>query len=181
MLEPCPLLQFRDVGSVVNSILVRIRLDGSGGVVVVEARTVLDELHGRAIRTMDAEGSFNRRVHRDATELANAGEREDFGQSVGILPDSPKILDVANRRQNLGAAIRVNLQLTVAAPDVSEEIRVFENQNSSLAVEEYPGRWDKLVTQGQLNEGEIRNRVRVVSGNDGLGVRGLEKRHGGCA
>jgi len=35
------------------------------------------------------------------------------------------------------------------------------------------------VTQGQLSEGEIRNRVRVVSGNDGLGVRGLEKRHGG--
>jgi len=35
------------------------------------------------------------------------------------------------------------------------------------------------VTQGQLSEGEIRNRVRVVSSNDGLGVRGLEKRHGG--
>ena len=29
---------------VVNNILVRIRLDGSGGVVVVEAQTALDEL-----------------------------------------------------------------------------------------------------------------------------------------
>jgi hypothetical protein len=38
---------------------------------------------------------------------------------------------------------------------------------------------DELVTQGLLSEGEIRNRVCVVSGNDGLGVRGLEKRHGG--
>jgi len=73
----------------------------------------------------------------------------------------------------------VNLQLTVAAPDVSEEIRVFENRNSQLAVEEYPGQWDELVTRGQLSEGEIRNRVRVVSGNCGLVVRGLEKRHGG--
>jgi len=146
---------------------------------VVEAQTVLDELHDRAIRTMDAEGSFNRRVHRDTTELANGGEREDVGQRVGIVPDSPKILDVANKRRNLVAAIRVNLQMTVAAPDVSEEIRVFENRNSQLAVEEYPGRWDELVTRGQLSEGEIRNRVRVVSGNDGLGVRVLEKRHGG--
>ena len=124
---------------VVNNILVRNRLDGSGGV-VVETRAVLDELHDQAIRTMDAEGSSNRRVHRDATELADGSEREDVGQRVGIVPDSPKILDVANKRRNLGAAIRVNLQLTVAAPDVSEEIRVFENRNSSLAVEEYPGR-----------------------------------------
>jgi len=147
--------------------------------VVVEARTVLDELHDQAIRTMDAEGSFNGRVHRDATELANGGEREDVGQRVGIVLDSPKILDVANKRQNLGAAIGVNLQLPVAAPDVSEEIRVFKTRNSRLAVEEYPGRWDELVTRGQLSEGEIQNRVRVVSSNDGLGVRGLEKRHGG--
>jgi hypothetical protein len=71
----------------------------------------------------------------------------------------------------------VNLQLTVAAPDVSEEIRVFKNRR--LAVEEYPGRWDELVTRGQLSEDEIRNRVFVIRGNDGLGVRGLEKRHGG--
>jgi len=73
----------------------------------------------------------------------------------------------------------VDLQLTVAAPDVSEEIRVFENQDSRLTVEEYPGRWDELVTRGQLSESKIGNRVRVVSGNDGLGVRGLEERHGG--
>ena len=71
------------------------------------------------------------------------------------------------------------LQLTVAAPDVREEFRVFANRNSRQTVEEYPGRWDELVTRGQLSEGEIRNRVRVVSGNDGLGVRGLDKRHGG--
>jgi len=145
--------------------------------VVVEARTVPDELHYQAITTMDAEGIFNRRVHHDATELANGGGRENLGQRVGIVPDSPKILDVANKRQNLGAAICVNLQ-TVAAPDVSEEIRDFEILNSRLAVKEYPGRWDELVTQGQLSECEIRNRVCVVSGNDGLGVRGLEKRHG---
>jgi len=88
---------------------------------------------------MDAEGSFNRRVHRDATELANGGEREDDGQRVGIVPDSPKILDAANKQQNLGAAIRVNLQQAVAAPDVLEEFRVFENRNSQLTVEEHPG------------------------------------------
>jgi len=35
------------------------------------------------------------------------------------------------------------------------------------------------VTRGQLSESKNRNRVRVVSGNDGLGVRGLEERHGG--
>ena len=35
------------------------------------------------------------------------------------------------------------------------------------------------MTRGQLSESKIRNRVRVVSGNDGLGVRGLEERHGG--
>jgi len=90
----------------------------------VEAQTVLDELHDRAIRTMDAEGSFNGRVHRDATEFANGGEREDVGQIVRIVPDNAKILDVANKRRNLGAAIRVNLQLTVAAPEVSAEFRV---------------------------------------------------------
>jgi hypothetical protein len=84
---------------------------------------------------MDTEGSFNGRVHRDATELANGGKREDVGQRAGIVPDSTKILDVASKRQNLGAAIGVEFQLTVAAPDVSEEIRVFENRNSRLAVE----------------------------------------------
>jgi len=104
---------------------------------VVEARTVLNEFLDRAIRTMDAEGSFNGRVHRDATELANGGEREDVGQRVGV-PDSTKILDVANKQRNLGAAIGVDLQLTVAAPDISEEIRVFKNRNSQLAIEEYP-------------------------------------------
>ena len=88
----------------VDNIRIRNRLDGSGGVVVVEAQTVLDELHDRAIGTMDAEGSFNRRVHRDATELANGGNREDVGQRVWIVPDRPKILDVANKRRDLGAA-----------------------------------------------------------------------------
>jgi hypothetical protein len=77
---------------------------------------------------MDAEGSFNGRVHCDATELANGGEREDVGQRVGIVPDSTKILDVANKRRNLGAAIGVDLQLTVAAPDVREEIRVINTE-----------------------------------------------------
>jgi hypothetical protein len=75
---------------------------------------------------MDAEGSFNGRVHRDATEFANGGEREDVGQIVRIVPDNAKILDVANKRRNLGAAIRVNLQLTVAAPEVSAEFRVLK-------------------------------------------------------
>ena len=74
---------------------------------------------------MHAEGSFNRRVHRDATELANGGKREDVGQRVRIVPDGPKILDIANKRRDLGAAICVNLQVAVAAPDVREEIRVF--------------------------------------------------------
>jgi hypothetical protein len=53
---------------------------------------------------------------------------------VGIVPDSPKMFDVANKQRKLGAAIRVNLQLTLAAPDVSEEIRVFENQNSRFVL-----------------------------------------------
>ena len=165
---------------VVYNILVRVRLDSSGGVVVVEAQTVLDELNDRAIRTMDADGSFNGRVHCDATELASFGEREDVGQRVWIVPDRPKILDVANKRRDLGAAICVNLHLAVAAPDVREEIRVFKNRNSRLPVEEYPGRWDEHVTRGQLSESEFRNLlVRVVIiGNNGLGVRGLEKRHG---
>ena len=78
---------------------------------------------------MDAEGSFNRRVHGDATQFANGGKREDVGQRVWIVPDRPNILDVANKRLNLGAAICVNLQVAVAAPEVSEEIRVFENRN----------------------------------------------------
>ena len=95
---------------------------------VVEAQTVLDELHDGAIRRMDTEGSFNGRVHRDATELANGGKREDVGQRAGIVPDSTKILDVASKRQNLGAAIGVEFQLTVAAPDVSEEIRVIKTE-----------------------------------------------------
>jgi len=54
-----------------------------------------------------------------------------------------------------------------------------KNRDSGLTVEEYPGRWDELATRGQLSESKIRNRVRVVSGNDGLGVRGSEKHHGG--
>ena len=74
------------------------------------------------------------------------------GQRVGIVPDSTKILDVANKRRNLGAAIGVDLQLTVAVPDVSEAIRGFENRDSRLTVEEYPGKWDELVTRGQLSE-----------------------------
>ena len=111
---------------------------------------------------MHAEGSFNRRAHGDSTQFANGGKREDVGQRVGILPDSAKILDVANKRRDLGATIGVDLQLTVAAPDVSEEIRVFENRDSRLAVKEHPGRWDELVTRGQLSEGEMRNlMVRV--------------------
>jgi len=71
---------------------------------------------------MHAEGSFNIRVHGDATQFANGGKREDVGQRVGIVPDSPEILDVANKRQDLGAAICVSLQMGVAAPYVREEI-----------------------------------------------------------
>ena len=58
---------------------------------------------------------------------------------------------------------------------------VFENQNSRLAVEKHPGRWDELVTRGQLGEGKIRNLMVlvVIIGDNNLGVRGLEKRHGG--
>jgi len=121
---------------------------------------------------MHAEGSFNRRVHGDATQFANGGKREDVGQRVGIVPDSAKILDVANKQRDLGATIGVNLQLTVAAPDASEEIRVFENRDSRLAVKEHPGQWDELVTRGQLGEGKIRNlmvRVVVISNNGRLG------------
>ena len=108
VLEPCPLLQFRNVRTVPccklqwrqkssQYILVRIRLDGSGSVVEVEAGSVLDELHDQSVRTMDAEGSFNRRVHGYATQFANGDKREDVGQRVGIVPDSPKILDVADK------------------------------------------------------------------------------------
>jgi len=103
---------------------------------------------------MHAEGSFNRRAHGDATQFANGGKREDVGQRVGIVPDSTKILDVADKRRNLGAAIGVDLQLTVAAPHVSEEIRVFKNQNSRVDVEKHPGRCCELVTRGQLGEGK---------------------------
>jgi len=77
---------------------------------------------------MHAEGSFDRRVHGDATQFANGGKREDVGQRVGIVPDSPKILDVVDKRRNLGAVIGVDIQLTVAAPDDSEKIRVFKNE-----------------------------------------------------
>jgi hypothetical protein len=97
--ELCLVVSYSGDKIVVNNIHVKIRLDGSGGVVVVEARfvqTVFDELHDQAIRTMHAEGSFNRRVHGDATELANGGKREDVGQRVWIVPDRPKTLDVAN-------------------------------------------------------------------------------------
>jgi hypothetical protein len=45
----------------------------------------------------------------EATKLANGGEREDVGQRVGIVPDSPKILDVTDKRRNLGAAIGEDL------------------------------------------------------------------------
>jgi len=143
--------------------------------VEVEAGSVLDELHDQSVRTMDAEGSFNRRVHGDATQFANGDKREDVGQRVGIVPDSPKILAVANKREDLGAAICVDLQLAVGTPEVREEIRVFENRHSRLSVEKHPGRWDELVTRGQLGEGKIRNlMVRVVIiGDNGLSVRGL--------
>ena len=150
--ELCLLVSYSGDKRVVNNILVRVRLDSSGGVVVVEAQTVSDELHDQAIKTMDTEGSFNGRVHRDAAELAKGGEREDVGQRVWIVPDCHDILDVADKRRNLGAAIGVDLQLTVAVPDVSEAIRVFENRDSRLTVEEYPGKWDELVTRGQLSE-----------------------------
>ena len=43
--ELCLFVSYSGDKRVVNNILVRIRLDGSGGVVVVEAQTVLDELH----------------------------------------------------------------------------------------------------------------------------------------
>jgi len=43
--ELCLVISYRGDEKVVNNILVRIRLDGSGSVVVVEARSVLDELH----------------------------------------------------------------------------------------------------------------------------------------
>jgi hypothetical protein len=75
---------------------------------------------------MHAEGSFNRRVHGDATQFSNGGKREILAKESGlIVPDGPKILDIANKRRDLGAAICVNLQVAVAAPDVREEIRVF--------------------------------------------------------
>jgi hypothetical protein len=65
--ELCLVVSYSGEKRVVNTILDRVRLDGSGGVVVVEARTVFDELHDRAIITIDTEGSFNGRVHCDAT------------------------------------------------------------------------------------------------------------------
>jgi hypothetical protein len=43
--ELCLVISYSGDKKVVNNILVRIRLDGSGSVVVVEARSVLDELH----------------------------------------------------------------------------------------------------------------------------------------
>jgi len=116
--ELCLVVSYSGDKRVVNNNLVRIRLDSSGGVVVLEARTVFDELHDQAIRMMDAEGSFNRGVHCDATKLANGGKRKNVGQRVRIVPYSPEILDVARKQRDLGAAIGVDLQLAVAAPDV---------------------------------------------------------------
>jgi len=43
--ELCLVVSYSGDKRVVNNILVRVGLDGSGGVVVVEAQTVLDELH----------------------------------------------------------------------------------------------------------------------------------------
>jgi hypothetical protein len=57
----------------------------------------------------------------------------------------------------------VDLQLAVGTLEVREEIRVFENRDSQLAVEKHPGRWDELVTREQLGEGKIRNSWFVLS------------------
>jgi len=43
--ELCLVVSYSGDKRVVNNILVRIKLDGSGGIVVVEAQSVLDELH----------------------------------------------------------------------------------------------------------------------------------------
>jgi len=41
---------------------------------------------------MDAEGSFNGRVHRDATELANCGENKMLAKESGLYQAAPKFL-----------------------------------------------------------------------------------------
>jgi len=76
-----------------------------------------------------------------------------LAKESGLYQTVPR--NVADKRQKLGAVIGVDIQLTVAAPDVSEKIRVFKNRNSRLAVEKHPGRWNELVTRGQLGEGKI--------------------------
>jgi len=43
--ELCLVVSYSGDKRVVNNILVRIKLDGSSGIVVVEAQSVLDELH----------------------------------------------------------------------------------------------------------------------------------------
>jgi len=49
-----------------------------------------------------------------------------LAKESGLYQTVPKFLISPKKRRDLGAAIAVDLQ-TVAAPDIREEIRVFEN------------------------------------------------------
>jgi len=56
-------------------------------------------------------------------------------QRVGVVPYRAEVLNVANERRELRAAVDVNLQLVAAATNVGEETRVFEHRYGGLAVE----------------------------------------------
>jgi hypothetical protein len=69
---------------------------GNCGVMIVETRFALRELHNRSVSLVDADGSFDGRVHRDPTYLANCGHGKNVGKQLWVEPNLTKVSDIAD-------------------------------------------------------------------------------------
>jgi hypothetical protein len=77
-------------------------------------------------------------VHDAIPALAHARERQDVGNTLGVIPHGPVSRDITNQVGGGDSGVAVNIQILIALAHIGEQLGIMENINSQLVVEQNP-------------------------------------------
>ncbi len=95
---------------------------------------MLGELHHGAVKTMNKESGFRRRVHGHPADLANVGKGKNICEGVAVIPYLAQIREVAHHAGVLVPPVREGSEHMRTVPNVGEHVRVLENGYRRLGV-----------------------------------------------
>ena len=86
----------------------------------IETGVVLREYHETTVDLVYLESGGDRGVHGDAANLADGSEGQDVSDRSWVIPDGPEVRDIADELGDLGAAVGVHGDMSIARANVQK-------------------------------------------------------------